>query len=82
MLNFIDVVSGTFTLSKWPSGTPDGHLLKVTIPDAASVQLNLLMMSIRWSKRVEDYNKLIVKQSKCASGWSLSKAGIVSRTVK
>ena len=25
---------------------PDGHLLRVTIPDAASIQLNLLMMSI------------------------------------
>jgi hypothetical protein len=26
---------------------PDGHLLRVKIPDAASIQFNLLMMSIR-----------------------------------
>ena len=32
--------------SKWPSGAPDGHLLGVTIPDAASIQFNLLMMRI------------------------------------
>ena len=25
---------------------PDGHLLRVTIPDAASIQFNLLMMRI------------------------------------
>jgi len=46
-------------LSKWPSGArierelssistciPDSHLLRVTIPDAASIQFNLLIMSI------------------------------------
>ena len=46
MLNGIDVASGIVTLSKWPSGSPDGHLLRVTIPDAASIQFNLLMMSL------------------------------------
>ena len=52
-LNCIDAASAIVTLSKWPSGAqverglaPDGHLLKVTIPDAASIQFNLLMMSI------------------------------------
>ena len=45
-LNCIDAASGIVTLSKWPSGAPDGHLLRVTIPDAASIQFNLLMMSI------------------------------------
>ena len=35
-LNCIDAASGTVTLSKWPSGTPEGHLLRVTVPDAAS----------------------------------------------
>ena len=60
-LNCIDAASGIVTLSKWPSGAqverelqdnslstcaPDGHLLKVTIPDAASVQFDLLTMSI------------------------------------
>ena len=39
----------------------DGHLLRVTITDAASIQFNLLMMSIQSSKHVEDYNKSIVK---------------------
>jgi len=34
-LNFIDEASGIVTLSKCPSGEPDGHLLRVTIPDAA-----------------------------------------------
>ena len=28
-LNCIDAASGIFTLSKWPSGAPDGHLLKI-----------------------------------------------------
>jgi hypothetical protein len=60
-MNCIDAASGIITLSKWPSGAqverellcsslstcaPDGHLLRVTIPDAASIQFNLLMMSI------------------------------------
>jgi hypothetical protein len=60
-LNFIDAASGIVTLSKWSSGaqverelrssslstcTPDGHLLRVTIPDAASIEFDLLMMSI------------------------------------
>jgi hypothetical protein len=45
-LNCIDTASGIVTLSKWPSGAPDGHLLRVTIPDAVSIQFNLLMMSM------------------------------------
>ena len=32
--------------SSFPTHAPDGYLLRVTIPDAASVQSNLLMMSI------------------------------------
>jgi hypothetical protein len=59
-LNCIDVAFGIVTLRKWLSGaqverellcsslstcTPDNHLLTVTIPDAASTQFNLLMMS-------------------------------------
>ena len=43
------------------SGAPDSHLLKVTIPDAASIQFNLLVMSIKCSKHVEDYNQRTVK---------------------
>jgi hypothetical protein len=45
-LNCIDAVSGIVTLSKWQSGSPDSHLLRVTIPDAAAIQFTLLMMSI------------------------------------
>ena len=58
-LNCTDAASGIVTLSKWPSGAqverelrslstcdPDDHLLRVPIPDAASVQFNLLMMNI------------------------------------
>jgi len=60
-LNCIDAASGIVTLSKWLSDaqverellrnslstcTPDSHLLRVMIPDAASIQFNLLMMSI------------------------------------
>jgi hypothetical protein len=54
-----DAESGIVTLSKWPSVAQvererrslstcasDGHLLRVTIPDAASTHLNLLVMSI------------------------------------
>ena len=39
-------LNGIVNLSKWPSGAPDGHLLRVTVPDAASIQFNLLMMSV------------------------------------
>jgi hypothetical protein len=60
-LNCIDVASGIVTLSKWLSGAqverellfislstcaPDSHLLRVTIPDATSIQFSLMMMSI------------------------------------
>ena len=61
---------------------PDGHLLKVTIPEAASIQSNLLMMSIQCSKHVEDYNKRIVKYSKFVSSWSLSKINSVRVLLK
>jgi len=33
------------TLCKWPSGAPDGHLHRVTIPDAVLIKFDLLMMS-------------------------------------
>ena len=45
-VNFIDAASVIVTVSQWPSGAPDGLLQRVTIPDAASIQFNLLMMSI------------------------------------
>ena len=59
-LNCIDRASGIVTLGKWPSGAqvererflshstcaPDGHLPTMTIPDAASEQFILLMMSL------------------------------------
>jgi hypothetical protein len=55
-LNSIDAASDIVPLSKWPSGAqferelltcaPDGHLLRVTIPDATSIQFNLLMINI------------------------------------
>ena len=58
-LNCIDAASGIETLTNWPSDAqvegelcslstcaPDSHLLRVTIPDAASIKFNLLMMSI------------------------------------
>ena len=55
-LNCTDAASGIVTLSKWPSGAqverelstcaPDDHLVRVTIPDAASIKFKLLMMSI------------------------------------
>ena len=45
-LNCIDAASGILTLSKWLYGAPDSHLLRVTIPHVASIQFNLLMMSI------------------------------------
>jgi len=45
-LNCIDAASGIVTLKKWQSGAPDGHLLRMTIPDAASIKFNLLMMNI------------------------------------
>jgi uncharacterized protein YggT (Ycf19 family) len=70
-LKCIYSASGIVTLSQWPSSAqverelsstcaPDGHLLRVTIPDAALIQFSLLM-SMQCSKHVEDYNKRIVK---------------------
>jgi len=53
--NCTNTASGVVTLSKWPSGMqvereistciPDGHLQRVTIPDAVLVQFDLLLMS-------------------------------------
>jgi hypothetical protein len=42
----IDAASGIVILSKWPSDAQVERKLSMTIPDAASIQLNLLMMSI------------------------------------
>ena len=44
-VKFINTVSDMVTLCKWPSGAPDGHLQRVTIPDAVLIQFDLLMMS-------------------------------------
>ena len=44
-LTCTDAASVIVTLSKWPSGAPDGHLQKVTIPDAVLIQFDLLMIS-------------------------------------
>ena len=43
--NFINTASGIVALCKWPSGAPDGHLQRVTIPDAILIQFDLLMMN-------------------------------------
>ena len=40
----INTASGIVALVKWPSGAPDGHLQKVTIPDAVLIKFDLLMM--------------------------------------
>jgi hypothetical protein len=58
-LDYIDAASGIVTLSKWLHGAqverersslsicvPDSHLLRETIPDSASIQFNLLLISI------------------------------------
>ena len=60
-LNCVEAASGIVTLSKWLSVAqveremqgsslstfaPHSHLLSVTISDAASIQFNLLMMSL------------------------------------
>ena len=41
----MNTASGIVTICKWPSGAPDGHLQRVTIPDAVLIQFDLLMMS-------------------------------------
>jgi len=43
--NFINTSFGIVSLYKWPSGAPDGHLQRVTIPDGVLIQFDLLMMS-------------------------------------
>jgi len=35
--NCINTASGIVTLRKWPSGAPDGHLQRGTIPDAVLI---------------------------------------------
>ena len=45
-LNCIDAASGIVTFSQWSSDAPDAHILRVKIPDVASIQFSLLMMSI------------------------------------
>jgi len=45
VLNCIYAASVIVTLSQRPSGAPDGRWLRVTRPDTASIQFNLLMMS-------------------------------------
>jgi hypothetical protein len=58
-MNCIDAASGIVILSKWPIGAQverelsclsscaqDGHLLRMPIPDAASIQFTLLVMSL------------------------------------
>ena len=56
-LNCIDAASGIVTLVVLDHSL----VFRVAIPDAASIKLNLLMMSIYCSKHVEDHNKRIVK---------------------
>jgi len=45
--NFINTASGIVTLCKRPFGVPDGHLQRVTMPDAVLVltKFYILMMS-------------------------------------
>ena len=45
-LSCIDAASGIVTLSQWHFGASDNHLLRVTIPDAATIEFNLLMMIV------------------------------------
>ena len=45
-LNCIDAASGFVILTSLSTCAPDGDLLRVTIPDAASIQFILLMMSM------------------------------------
>ena len=63
--NCIDAVSG-IVLCQWPSGAKVNlcsgrQLTERTIPDAASIQFNLLMMNMQCSKHVEDCSGSIVK---------------------
>ena len=43
--NCVNTAFGIVTLCKWPSGAPDGHLLRVTIPDTVLIQFDLLTIS-------------------------------------
>ena len=41
--DFINTASGIVALGKWPSGAPDSHLQRVTIPDAVLIKFDLMM---------------------------------------
>jgi len=43
--NCINTASGIVTVSKWLSGAPDSHLLRVKVPDALLIQFDLLRIS-------------------------------------
>ena len=47
--------------SSLPTCAPDGHILRVTIPDAVSIKFNLMMMNLYCSKHVEECNGPNVK---------------------
>jgi len=59
--NYINTASGIVPLCKWPSGAPDGHLRRVTIPDAVLIQFDLLMMSTTLLETCRGLNKRIIK---------------------
>jgi len=52
---------------------PDGHLQKLTIPDAVLIQSDLLMIARRSSIHVEDCNNLIIKYRNWASSCSFAR---------
>jgi len=53
----------------------------VMIPQAVYCNFDLLMMSTWCSKHVEAWNKVIVKQKLCASGWLITEINILRCTV-
>ena len=56
--SFINTASGMVTLCKWPF---DGHLQRVTTPEAVLIKFDLLMMSTTLLETCRGLNKRIMK---------------------
>ena len=63
-VNSINTASGIVTLS----GRPDGHLQRVTLPEAVLVELTSWWWTLGSSKHVEDWNKRIIQRTVCQVG--------------
>jgi hypothetical protein len=71
--NCFNTASGIVTLCRWRSGVPDGHLQRVTIPDAVLIQLDLLIIRTTVLETCRGIYWTYYKPRICALSWSIAK---------